>query len=246
MAIAFVASQEGNSGTDATSYSIAPLPTGTTVGNVCFVVIACPTPTTGTPTFSGWTLVREFASSSAHRASVWYRVVQSGDADATAFTFDQPGTAEGISWVSCEYSGVNTDSPLIDEDGAFTANDADGDLATPSIDNNDVNAWLVHAIAASDLDANDTTVAFTTSPAMTERNDIDGSATTEVAGAAWYDSNAAVAHASFTQTGSHDSTVAMDMAVWVGILNPAYPPGSAQAGGSLLVQRQAVTTASSW
>lgn len=245
MAIAFVASQEGVSGTDAASYSIAPLPTGTTAGNVCFVVVSCPTPTTGSITFTGWTLVRQFQNASAHRVSVWYRVVQAGDADATAFTFDQPGTAEGIAWVSAEYSGVNTTSPLISEDGAYGTNDADGDLATPSINNDDVNAWLVHAIGASDLEANDTTVAFTTSPARTERNDIDGSATTEVVGAAWYDSNGVIAHSSFTQTGSHDSTVAMDMAVWIGVLRPAYS-GAAQVGSSLLVQRQAIIRASYW
>lgn len=243
MAIAFVASQEGVSGTNAASYSIAPLPTGTTAGNVCFVIIACPTSTTGSCTFSGWTLVREFLNGSAHRASVWYRVVQGGDADATSFTFDQPGTAEGIAWVSSEYSGVNTTYPLITETGAFSANDADFSLGTGSTDNTDPTAWQVVAGALSDLEANDTTTALAVS-GMTERNDIDGSATSEVTAAAWYDSNGVVTAGSKSATVTQTSgTVAMDMAAWIGILNPTKP---VQAGSSLLIQKQAVNRAAFW
>lgn len=235
MAIAFVASEEFVNDNNAASYSLAPLPTGTTAGNVCFVVVSCPTDTGGATTFSGWTNVRTLTNGTAHATSVWYRVVQPGDTASTAFTFDNQGTAEGIAYVSAEYSGVDTTTPLIAENGAISVDDADSSLATPSISNTDANAWLVHAIGISDTNMADSSLACTTSPAMTERNDIDGASIAQANVAAWYDSNGTVSVASYSQTGSYDSTDDGTLSVWIGLLKPTATGGSPKHSCGILL-----------
>jgi hypothetical protein len=234
VAIAFVASDEGNSDTDATSYSIAPLPTGTTAGNVAIVVVACPE--TGTETdagivFSGWAPIYigrdNSVNFSAHRVSVWFRVVQSGDTESSAFTFDNRGTAEGIAWVCCEYSGVDTGNPFWKHDGAFSVADADQSLATPTLANPDADAWWVSAAGIGETAAASSSTATWSADIGTERNDIDAGETSAFHAAAMYDSNATVAKdASVTVTHTYSVGAGGDVASWLGILRPSRVNGT--------------------
>lgn len=219
MAIAFNQSKEGNNDNNLGSYSIAPLPTLTTAGNVCFLVVGSGTSTAGAVTFTGWTNVRTFTSS-GHSASIWYRVVQIGDTTASSFTFDPPGTPESISWVSAEYSGVDTTTPLLVEDGTIQLNSTAA-LATPTVNNTDSNAWQVVAGAIGDTSGTDSSTNFSVA-GLTTRNEIDGAEVTSMAVAGWFDSNGTVT------TGNKSSTVTLnggnpsgvDMCAWIGIVKP--------------------------
>jgi len=220
MAIAFNASKEGNSDTNAASYSIQPLPTGTTAGNVCFLVVGCGTSTAGAVTFTGWTNIRTFTNG-GHSASIWYRVVQAGDTTTSAFTFDPPGTPESISWVSSEYSGVNTTTPILVETGSIQLNSTAA-MSTGTVNNTDANGWQVVAGAIGDTSGNDSTTNFSVA-GLTTRNEIDGAELTSMAVAGWFDSNGPVTtgNKSSTVTLNNSTASGTDMCAWIGIINPA-------------------------
>ena len=234
MAIAFNASSEGNSDTNAASYSIQPLPSGTTAGNVCFLVVGCGTSTAGAVTFTGWTNVRTFTNT-GHSASIWYRVVQVGDSTTTAFTFDPPGTPESISWVSAEYSGVDTTTPLIAETGSIQINSLAA-MSTGTVNNTDANAWQVVAGAVGDTSGSDRTTDLSVA-GLTTRNEIDGNELTSMAVAGWFDSDGTVTTGdkSSTVTLNNASSAGTDMCAWIGIVNPASGGSTPQASCGILI-----------
>lgn len=243
MAIAFVAAKEGNSDTDAASYSITPLPVGILSGHVAVIVVSCPTTTTGATAFSGWTQVYEGLSSSAHMASVWYRVAQVGDLATTAFTFDPPGTAEGISWVCSAYSGVDTTSPFLAQDGTFSALDADGVLASPTVNNTSSVAWRVSAAASGKVDGGGDSSVTWTADIGTERNDIDSSSAIGGHSAAMYDSNGTISTGNTSVTHTLGSTTtAFDLISWVGILQIPSDTGPAGLVSTSVTSNQPVSS----
>jgi hypothetical protein len=255
VAISFIAANEFNSDASITT-DVAitdPLPTGLLLGDVCVIAIACPSTTSGTPTFSGWTLVRQVNNgSSFHCGSIWYRVIQAGDATTTDFTFDPAGTPEGIAWISSLYRGVDTTTPFLVEDAAFAVMNSGSsqDLLSPTVNNTDAAAWAVSAGICSDNDnpssdsVMDWTVSSSSGWTATERHDIDMGEATSVHSVGFYDSNAVITtgNKSVTHRANLTST-ACDMVSWIGILKPepvVIPHGSYR------VTEQAVNRASFW
>jgi hypothetical protein len=240
MAISFIASKEFNSDTNATSYTItAPLPTGLLLGDVCAIAIACPSTTSGTPTFTGWTLVRQVNNGAGnHCGSIWYRVIEVTDTVLTDFTFDPAGTPEGIAWISSLYRGVDTTTPFLVQDASFAVMNSgtSQDLLSPTVNNTDATAWAVSAGILSDNDnpSSDSTVTWSTSASSgwttTERNDISMGEATSVHSVGFYDSNGVITtgNKSVTHRGGLTST-ACDMVSWIGILKPASSATSANA-----------------
>jgi hypothetical protein len=242
MSIIFIGSKEFNDDADGATYTITnPLPSGLATNDVCIIAVACPTDTSGAAAFTGWTLVRQVDEGSNHRASIWYRVIQAGDTDATDFTFDPQGTAEGINWITALYRGVNTSEPFYVEDAAFSATDADNSLVSPTVTNADDRAWAVSAGLSSDTATGDASLTWSGTGSgwtTTERNEIDASAeTTASHSVGFYDSNGVITTGAKSVTHAMASTTTdVDMVSWIGILRPA---GLPTAGSSLLLSKTA-------
>lgn len=222
--ITFVAVDSGNDNTNAASYSITPLPSGTTVGDLAILTIAHPGTSSGSIVFSGWTLAYEAVDSTLTRGSVHYRIVQAGDSDTSAFTFDPPGSATGISWVCCEYSGIDAVNPFAVQSGTISTSDADHVIATPTLANSvSPYAWWVSGGACSDTSGGDSSTDFTADVGI-ERGEAIASEGVSFHSAVMYDSNASIGAAgsnvvvTYTQ---NNTTGTPDLIAWLGIINPS-------------------------
>jgi hypothetical protein len=223
VAIAFVGSKEGNVDTDSTSYTITdPFAAGVAANQLAIIVVCCPTPTTGSSTFTGWNDQYVGMNLVTHRVSVWYRITDGTETTTTDYTFDQPGTGEGVAWVCCLYSGVDTTRPFYTTNGIMEFGTANEAVATPTLTNPDPSAWWVSCAGVAETAASSSSTATWSADIGTERNDIDAGETTSFHAAAMYDSNGTVAAGNVTVTHTYsDTDVDKDIMSWLGILRPA-------------------------